>query len=377
MPLPYHQRLARAEALVEIARYREAIAEFSLLLAEEPDDSYVFCYISMCYHELGEMRLALDFAKQGAEADPDYEWPFRLMSIIYMEMGESKKALEAAETAAELGPQHPYALQSLTYAQIEHFEYDEAEETAAVMLKIAPDQTETHDTLGYLAASRERFDEAEKHYERSLSINPESAGTMNALGSVYHSLAVKRFGWATHFGYMRKARDTYIAALKIDPTLESAQQNLEAIETHPMFWGGKANRIFFRLHLITLGLIIAARLMCIPIPDIVRVFTEYEDRIFTTGVNLLFVVSLIMWGQFFFRRTSRLESVYSYYYGKPHLEIMPYFAVVVLQIAIIGLILIMDTAMIGGGLLILIIAFCVIVLVTVQIHARLDTGVDD
>jgi tetratricopeptide (TPR) repeat protein len=373
----FQKRLARAEALIGIGRYREAIVELGALAGSDPQNSYVLCSLSLCHYELGEFRKALDFAGKAAAADPDQEWAFRLMSSCHMLLGNSREALKAAETAAEIEPEHPYALQSLAYAQIEHFAYNEATETARVLLEIAPDQAETHEVFGYLTMQQAKYIEAERHFLRALAISPESAETLNNLGTIYLALCEKPLGSISPRRYARRARDSFLMALKVKPTFEVAQQNLEIAENNPRFLGGKANGTFFRIHFVVLGLIILFRLIGDLTPPTVALYIPFTPRIFTVGLNFLLVLFLILWAQSFLRRQARLTSVHGYFEGRPIREGLFYLLVCIVLALCLFFLLIIDRGASQGGLLILVIFMCVMGLIAFQIYSRWDGGSQD
>jgi tetratricopeptide (TPR) repeat protein len=212
--------LQRAEALLEIRRWREAIHELDLHLAKYPGDYAPLCQASAAHAALGELQDALDRANQAVQSWPEGDWAYRLQSMIFTENGEFKRAYEAAEKAASIAPDSPLTLLSLAYAQANHGKLDDAEITANALLEVIPDAAESHETAGYVALKRESLADAEKHYFAALEIDPESVNSLNNLGVVYQERAKKG-----EQEYKQKALEMFERALKADPSFRLAENN--------------------------------------------------------------------------------------------------------------------------------------------------------
>lgn len=216
----YLQHLQRAEALLEIGRWRGAIHEFDLHLAKYPGDYTALCKASSAHAELGELQNALDRSKEAIRSRPESDWAYRLQGIIFATNGEHQRALEAAEKAAQFAPESAIVLLSLTYAQANYGKLDDAQTTLAALLKAAPDTQESHEAAGYVALKRESLAEAEESFLAALAINPESVNALNNLGVVYQRRARKG-----EREYHDKATEMFERALKVNPSFKLAENN--------------------------------------------------------------------------------------------------------------------------------------------------------
>src|SRR5580765_5733831 len=88
----YFKHLERAQLLMEVSRWREALHEYNLHLANYPGNYHALCQTALCHFELKEYQLALDATKLAIETDPEEEWAYRLRSSIFSANGEHKRA---------------------------------------------------------------------------------------------------------------------------------------------------------------------------------------------------------------------------------------------------------------------------------------------
>ena len=118
--------LKRADALIEINRFPEAITELNKFLSYFPENYDAFCKLSLCFYELNELNKSLEFSKNAIESNPLGEWAYRLQSIIYRASGNHQKSFVAAENCIKQSPFSLYSMQNLAYSQINLFRFDEA-----------------------------------------------------------------------------------------------------------------------------------------------------------------------------------------------------------------------------------------------------------
>jgi tetratricopeptide (TPR) repeat protein len=228
--------LERADYLIEINRWREAIVEITRYLSAFPDDYNALCQIAFCHYELNELKPALKFTKNAIVADPELEWAYRIQSLIFGASGNNSKALKMAEICVEKAPHFTASLQTLAYAQVNKFLLDDAKNTSDIMLEIAPEATETHDACGYLAMKNEDWATAEKHFKLSLQIESLSYFTLNNLGNVYFHRSKIGWNFPKRTQLHRQAVECFAQSVKINPTFKLAQENLKiAKETGVIF----------------------------------------------------------------------------------------------------------------------------------------------
>jgi tetratricopeptide (TPR) repeat protein len=223
-----NKQLERAESLIELARYKEAIPLLTKLLAVNPNDYHARCLLAVCFLSLSKFGDALEQLKKAIETEPENEWAFRVQSIVYTNIANNDDALSAAEEAVKLAPYSPFAFQALALAQLRFYKYDAAIKSANRMLEIAPSYPEAFETLGQIDLQRENFTEAEEYFRRALELNPNS---YQSIVNLAHCLLKKaeQISFLKQFRknkLIEEAMDYLSAAIRLNPTETSAKQNM-------------------------------------------------------------------------------------------------------------------------------------------------------
>ncbi|MBX7172006.1 MAG: tetratricopeptide repeat protein [Pyrinomonadaceae bacterium] len=296
--------LERAEHLIGIARWRQAIHELHKYLTYFPEDYNALCQISRCHYELKETEQAMKFAKQAIKSNPENEWAYRLKSLIHRENGENNEALTTAEICVQKAPQLDFSLQTLAYAQIRKFKFKEAEKTVNAMLEVAPNSAETHEAVGYLALKKEQWGKAESHYLKALSINALSANSLNNLGVVYLNQVDKSWKNKDKKELKTKAIDCFERAIKTNPTYQLAHDNLKLAKSKSTLSTGA---VFL---FVILGIFLQAVLRSglSKIEPFFNNFTPKNPGILVNILNIYFIlvfIFTILSGFYFFPQNNR------------------------------------------------------------------------
>jgi tetratricopeptide (TPR) repeat protein len=218
----FFKPLQRAQLLMDVGRYREAINELNVHLAHFPDSYMGLCNIAVCYLNLKDYQSAYDQTKKAIASEPEGEWAYRLQSIVFIANGEPKRALDAAKLCIEKEPALASSVSCLFWAQAECGLLDDAEVSLASLLDLSPGTADGYEAAGYLALKRERYLEAESHYLEALKIEPESVNALNNLGVAYLELAKE--GKGKH--YQKKSIEMFERAVKMQPTFKLGQENI-------------------------------------------------------------------------------------------------------------------------------------------------------
>jgi len=341
MPEPDFKILQRAETLLEIGRFREALAEFYKFLAFESESYTTLCNISRCHYELNELKIALKFANAAIAVAPENEWAYRLKSIVFRASGNHRESLQAAEECASKAPGFIFPLHTLAYAQVNNFRLEDAEKTLKLMLEVAPESAETHEAYGLLVLKREDYEQAEKYFLQALKINAESANSLNNLGVIYLEKSQRVFGIFKKSNFGRKAKESFLSALKINPNSALTRQNLQTAENNRFYLGSRKNKIIFRSFLFSLSLIVFSRITSEIIPPLVNLFTPYQPQLFYLGVNFIFIISIFMalLNTFFLRRANVSFDNLNRFSGKNKKTLAAYCAMLLVPQFIFGLFL--------------------------------------
>jgi len=205
----------RAEHLIGIRRYADALPWLGRALAAEPENGRAHCFMALAFLSLGDYTKALAAAARAVSVDPEDEWPHRLLSVALHENGKRRAALQAAREAVRLGPNVPEALFTLVQAQLACRRRLEAVATAQHLTTVAPGEVLTHRALGDIAMARRDWGGAEMHLRRAVARDPESYVALNNLGLVLH-----------HLGRDREAIERFHEAARANPAAGEARGNL-------------------------------------------------------------------------------------------------------------------------------------------------------
>ena len=206
---------ARVEALIELRRYEDAVAEARRGLAAEPEDGRLQCELARALLDAGHGREALDAAEAATRLLPDYEYPHRLRAGALLALGRHREAVEPAREAVALAPWWPAAHTELAAALLACDRHDEAGEAAERARSLAPDSPDGHFWLGRIALESGDTRAAEGHLDKALALDPGSSTVLNELGRVYD-----------REGNWQRALRYYERAARADPRDDVGRRNL-------------------------------------------------------------------------------------------------------------------------------------------------------
>ncbi len=206
---------ARADALLEIGRYHDAVPLLQSGLILTPCDAPLLCRMAFAFLNLGNLPEAMRYANEAVSAEPTEEWGHRLRSAIFLEERETAQAVRAAEEAVALNPNGEQSLHALIKALLGAKQKDRAEETAAHMRRISPDSIWTNDGSALAAMHLHQWENVEKYCRASLALNPELYGAMNNLGMAL-----------CHLGRFQEAIVCFREAARLMPTDQTIHQRI-------------------------------------------------------------------------------------------------------------------------------------------------------
>jgi len=207
----------RAQALIDVGKWREAIKPLCQALVIEPENGEVHCRISFAWLQLGDFEQALAHADSATQCEPMNEWGHRLRGRALLRLGRKSEALASAEEGVRLAPHWQHTLYILAETQIANRRLSEARQSALRAREIAPENPESHVVLAMVAMEGKSWPEAEEHLRKALSLNPISYVVFNNLGVCL--LNQKR---------EREAIEMFRQAARANPTGEVARNNLKS-----------------------------------------------------------------------------------------------------------------------------------------------------
>lgn len=173
---------ARADALLEIGRYADAVSLLQSGLSQDLTSSPLLCRLAFAFLKMKDLEQALRYASGAVCANPTEEWGHRLRSVILLDKGLSLEAVEAATEAVKCNPDSEQSLHALVKALLGAKQKERAAEVADHLLAIAPDSIWTHNACGLAAMHLHQWEKVVSHCRSSIALDPEAYSAWNNVG---------------------------------------------------------------------------------------------------------------------------------------------------------------------------------------------------
>ncbi|HSP38720.1 MAG TPA: tetratricopeptide repeat protein [Frankiaceae bacterium] len=209
------QALARAEQLVELKRYDQAVITLRPALLDPDTSDHAFCLLAQCHLALGDPAAAEQAARQAVASGAIGEWPHRLIAISLLRRRKQWPALEAAREAVRQAPEDEAALQILTLVTLSGRQRAEAMSLAQRNVQLNPQSSLAHYTLGHVQAVLNHPVDGEIAYRNALRLDPNNADAALGLAKLLR-----------HLRRDDEASQLYLNAAAQDPTNHRVRSEL-------------------------------------------------------------------------------------------------------------------------------------------------------
>jgi hypothetical protein len=219
-PLDARGEFRRAEALIELRRFDEAVAVLSRAMSIDHDSPRGWCLLAQAQLGLLNPEAALQSAGRAVSLAPDLEWAHRLASLALSRLGRHGDAVGAARESVRLDPGGWRGLTRLAQALIPATsDRHEARLTAARAQEAAPLIADTHIAVGFVEAAAGQRKAAVAAYHKALEIDPDNTVAHNELARLH-----LRAGTA---GGLARAAMGFATAVQTDPRASVSRHNLD------------------------------------------------------------------------------------------------------------------------------------------------------
>ena len=213
------QELDRAQYMIDVKRYGEAVTLLAGVVAADPADSRAWCLLARAHAGQGQYSEAASAAGEAVALAPADDWPHRLASNAYMHLGHPDMAVRAAAEACRLAPNEWRAQLCLAQAALaSRGQFALAEHAAVTARAIAPDEPDVHFVSGQVSLARGNRKAAVAHHERALALNPDHPGALNELGRIRLSRA-----------HTARAARHFLQAARSAPQVRGYSHNIEVV----------------------------------------------------------------------------------------------------------------------------------------------------
>jgi tetratricopeptide (TPR) repeat protein len=222
--------LERANQLIKLKRYQDAVKELKQVLSIEPNRAQALALLSICEAEQNNTREAINFIQQAVSKEPDNDFFLYLYAFFLFKEDKLKESEKMIRNAIAFEPRNAEYFGLLALIRINQKEWQQALDSANQGLAVDPDN------LTCLNARSTAFFKLDKKEEAYSTIN--EALSKDPYNEVTHT----NLGWGLlEKGDHKKALEHFREALKINPDFEYAKAGL--VE------GLKARYWFYRMFL--------------------------------------------------------------------------------------------------------------------------------
>jgi tetratricopeptide (TPR) repeat protein len=212
--------LARAEGLIAIERWQEALAALGPAQASEDTAADAHCLASQCHLGLRQWKEAKAEAERALALVPFHPWPHRLLAIAYLQGGSVREAVKHAVESTRLDPDSAASLHVLVLAHLADKRTVAAEEAATASVAANPYRPMAHLSVAMVKEAQKDLPGAEAAYREGLKLEPGDPELTLGLARTLHRMGRKR---------RDEASEAYLAAARADPTDARARRGLSRL----------------------------------------------------------------------------------------------------------------------------------------------------
>ncbi len=177
-------KLARAQALIRMRRFPEAIEALSDLVKLEPDDAFAHQQLGLCAVRTRNSVLALTEFQKAIKLDEQDADSHNDLGLVLLSQGDKNKAKEEFVKTLAIQPHHLDGLLNLSNLLASAGDLDRAEQLLRTAISVDSRAGIAHANLASVLSQQGKFWQALPEYRMALSINPNMASTHYGLGIV-------------------------------------------------------------------------------------------------------------------------------------------------------------------------------------------------
>ena len=219
---PYNNDAGRNLGLIltSLGRDAEAAPLLARAFSDNPSHPDVLDALGIRAVRDNRPQDAIPYYEAAAAARPGWASPLVKLGLIYDRFGRTADAMSQYERAVATEPSSALAHDSYGYALLRQNRFADAAAQFTEAIRLDPSMPESHASLGAALQGLGRLDASIAAYRRALEfpVNAQSAPVRNSYGV---SLAQR--------GLLREAAAEFREALRLDPSLKSARDNLARV----------------------------------------------------------------------------------------------------------------------------------------------------
>ncbi len=206
------RHLERGQLLVQSNRFEEAIKEFSLELANNPENPLAHCMLGICFAQLQQFDQAIQHGERAVSLAPDVAYLHSQLAMSYLVAQADAAALQAAENALRCDPGDTVAHYVIGAVRSNNKDWEGALAAAEQALAYDPEDIDARNLRSMALRNLGQATESIAEAKRSLAQNAENPHSHANLGWTY-----------LRSGDLQQAEVHFREALRLDPNLETAR----------------------------------------------------------------------------------------------------------------------------------------------------------
>lgn len=193
----------------------------------------------LTWHQTGYWKSSYDLWSHAVDATSNNFMAEANLADVLFQLGRSQEALPHFQSAADLNPADPMIHVDLAVALAESGQLQNAIGQYKIAIKLSPDpkvKARSYESLAALYSALGDYPNVQESYKQALAVSPGIAPYMighlsysmknNPTAAGYLSLGLLQQA----AGHLTEAREAYLQALKLDPTLEPAKTALDLLD---------------------------------------------------------------------------------------------------------------------------------------------------
>jgi tetratricopeptide (TPR) repeat protein len=206
--------------LYEVAhRYKDAGGEYRRATSLDSKNAKAFYLRGMLESRSGNLAEGKRALERAVELDGNYVEAILGLAEINEKMGHSVLAQLGYRRVLKIHPDNILAREHLIALLINDHAYQEAVEILKATVALNPQRPTLWSSYGQAQMELGQVLDAENSFKRALELDSGNARIHNNLGVLYHRL-----------GKIDKARAQLQEAMRLDPTIEDIEENLEILQ---------------------------------------------------------------------------------------------------------------------------------------------------
>jgi tetratricopeptide (TPR) repeat protein len=224
-------RFNKANELVELKRYEEALQEYYYVIEKDGPDSITYCNIAGCLERMGSLAEAREYYQKSTRLNPNLAEAWFGIGLTFEKELKMKEAVNYYKRALIMEPENTEYILSLAECEYQLGNLEESEECYQLIIALEPEQMEAWLDWSYVMFNDNREEEAIDLLTEAIKIEPNCHQYYYRLTTyLYKTGKTKSALQYLELGLLINFKEHFLL-FEYAPELAQANEVLELIET--------------------------------------------------------------------------------------------------------------------------------------------------